>query len=93
MGVEERRANRSPFGGEASGAAGKGLNARGVDSPFVPPRCLEHAYVQTILSSSSLRTLGPNPMRERAREVIFDAGGGVRLQGFHSPQEPGAGAW
>lgn len=26
-------------------------------------------------------------MRERAREVIFDAGGGVRLQGFHSPQD------
>src|SRR5690606_5027436 len=49
-------------------------------------RFLRGAYTQTILASSGIRALGGNPMRAAAREMIFDAGGGIRLQGFISRQ-------
>jgi predicted alpha/beta-fold hydrolase len=54
---------------------------------FQPARYLTNAHVQTILASSRVRSLGRNPMVRAAREMILDAGEGVRLQGFHSPQE------
>jgi len=57
------------------------------DSRFIPPRCLRGAYTQTVLSSSKVRVVGSNPMKEVAREMIFDAGGGIRLQGFMSSQQ------
>ena len=56
------------------------------DNVFNPPVYMRGMYTQTILASSKIRTLGNNPMLQASREMIFDAGGGVRLQGFHSPQ-------
>lgn len=53
---------------------------------FIPPRFLRRAYTQTILASAKIRAMGRNPMRETAREMVIDAGGGIRLQGFFSPQ-------
>lgn len=55
-----------------------------VPDRFVPPPYLRHPMVQTVLATSRLRSLGANPMAACAREEIIDAGGGVRLQGFHS---------
>ena len=52
---------------------------------FLPPAHLRGSYAQTILSSSRLRALGFNPMLSCAREMVLDAGAGVRLQGFYSP--------
>lgn len=57
----------------------------GPGSDFIPPVHLRATYVQTVLASSRLRTLGPNPMAACAREMILDTVDGVRLQGFHSP--------
>jgi uncharacterized protein len=56
------------------------------DSKFVPPGFLRGAYTQTVLASSRIRAVGRNPMREAACEMIIDAGGQVRLQGFFSAQ-------
>jgi uncharacterized protein len=56
------------------------------DSRFIPPRSLRGAYTQTVLASARIRAVGPNPMREAACEMIIDAGGRVRLQGFFSAQ-------
>ncbi len=56
------------------------------DNRFIPPRFLRGAYTQTILASSRVRAFGGNPMKEAAREMICDAGGGIRLQGFISRQ-------
>jgi len=53
--------------------------------PFIPPLHLRNTYVQSILGSSKIRSLGKNPMVENERELILDAGRGVRLQGFYSP--------
>jgi len=55
------------------------------DSDFIPPAHLRAPYAQTVLASSRIRTLGPNPMAACSREKIFDTVDGVRLQGFHSP--------
>src|SRR5262249_3966752 len=57
---------------------------------FRPPRALRNAHVQSVLASSFLRRWlrrGPRASLERtAAEHILDCGHGVRLQGFHSPQ-------
>lgn len=53
---------------------------------FQPPLLLKNAHVQTILASSRLRTLGPNTMREVAREEIIETAAGVKLLGYHSVQ-------
>jgi len=53
---------------------------------FRPPLFLKNAHVQTVLASSRLRTLGPNPMRQIAREKIIETAGGVKLLGYHSVQ-------
>ncbi|HQG32606.1 MAG TPA: alpha/beta fold hydrolase [Deltaproteobacteria bacterium] len=52
----------------------------------MPPLHLRSSLLQTVLASLKLRALGKNPMLEASREVIIDAGDGVRLQGFHSPR-------
>ena len=54
------------------------------DTEFLPPRLLRSAFLQTAISSLGLRAAGKNPMADASREVILDAGGGVRLQGFHA---------
>ncbi|MBN2299264.1 MAG: alpha/beta fold hydrolase [Deltaproteobacteria bacterium] len=61
----------------------------GYNNVFMPPAWLRGMYTQTILASSRLRTIGKNPMLDASHEVILDAGGGVRLQGFYSPQRSG----
>ena len=53
---------------------------------FQPPLLLKNAHVQTILASSRLRTLGPNTMREVAREEIIETAAGAKLLGYHSVQ-------
>lgn len=54
------------------------------DTGFLPPRLLRGAFLQTALSSLSLRAAGRNPMADASSEMILDAGGGARLQGFHA---------
>jgi uncharacterized protein len=56
------------------------------DNRFIPPLFLRGTYTQTVLASARIRAVGPNPMREAACEMIIDAGGRVRLQGFFSAQ-------
>jgi hypothetical protein len=56
------------------------------DSRFIPPLFLRGAYTQTILASARIRALGRNPMREAESEILIDAGGTIRLQGFFSAQ-------
>ncbi|HVN70423.1 MAG TPA: alpha/beta fold hydrolase [Desulfomonilia bacterium] len=56
------------------------------ESGFIPPRYLQGPYTQTILASAKIRAAGRNPMRDAACEMIINAGDGVRLQGFFSPQ-------
>lgn len=53
---------------------------------FIPPAILRGSYTQTILASARIRAAGRNPMKDASREMIIDAGNGVRLQGFSSPQ-------
>jgi predicted alpha/beta-fold hydrolase len=53
---------------------------------FQPPLFLKNAYVQTVLASSKLRTLGPNAMRAVARKEIIETAAGVKLLGYHSVQ-------
>lgn len=54
---------------------------------FQPPLFLKNAHVQTVLASSRLRTLGPNPMGEVARKKIIETTEGVKLLGYHSVQK------
>jgi predicted alpha/beta-fold hydrolase len=55
--------------------------------PFVPPVGLRNPHLQTILSSLKIRTLGRNQLDWKAREVLVDAGEGVRLLGFYTSRE------
>jgi hypothetical protein len=58
---------------------------------FIPPRYLRGSYTQTVLASARIRAMGRNPMRDASREMIIDAGDGVRLQGFFSHPVPDSG--
>jgi len=53
---------------------------------FQPPWYLRSGQIQTILASIPLRAWGKNPAREAAKEIIIKTPQGVRLQGYHSPQ-------
>jgi uncharacterized protein len=57
---------------------------------FDPPWWLRNPHVQSTLASSGLRRVlrraHARDLEARAEEVILDAGEGVRLQGFHTPQ-------
>jgi len=63
---------------------------------FQPPLGLRNGHIQSILACTDWRQRlaerFSRRLRESAREVILDCGGGVRLQGFHSPATPGANA-
>jgi uncharacterized protein len=59
-------------------------------TPFLPPVGLRNPHLQTILSSRKIRTLGKKHLDWKAREVLVDAGDGVRLLGFYTPQEKGS---
>lgn len=58
---------------------------------FQPARLLRNAHVQSLLASSSLRSWLFQRKRVALRrgviEHILDCGDGVRLQGFHTPQQ------
>ena len=54
---------------------------------FNPTWPLKNGMLQTLLSSSSLRVRGPNSMRSDARQMVIDAGNGVRLLGYMSLPE------
>lgn len=55
-------------------------------SSFKPPRLLRNPMVQTVLNSSSLRTLRKKKMTAAARDLLIDLEDGTRLHGFLSPQ-------
>ena len=57
---------------------------------FVPPFGLRNPHLQTILSSLKIRTLGKKQLDWKAREVLVDAGDGVRLLGFYTGREAGS---
>jgi uncharacterized protein len=59
-------------------------------TPFVPPVGLRNAHLQTVLSSLKIRTLGRKQLDWKAREVLVDAGDGIRLLGFYTGQEAGS---
>jgi predicted alpha/beta-fold hydrolase len=57
---------------------------------YLSPRLLRNGHFQTFLASSRLRARGPNPMLAAAREIVLDAGEGIRLLGALStpPRDP-----
>jgi uncharacterized protein len=59
-------------------------------TPFVPPVGLRNPHLQTILSSLKVRALGEKELDSKAREILVDAGEGVRLLGFYTSQESGS---
>lgn len=56
---------------------------------YQPPFLLKNPHLQTILASSRLRTLGPNVMRDVAREKILETAETTKLLGYHSVQRNG----
>jgi len=55
--------------------------------PFIPPFGLRNPHLQTILSSLKIRALREKQLDSGAREILVDAGDGVRLLGFYTGQE------
>ena len=53
---------------------------------FSPPPWARNTHLQTVFGSLGLRTWGKNEMIAHSREMVIDAGDGVRLLGVHSPQ-------
>jgi len=53
--------------------------------PFNPPRWMRSSLVQTAFASFKFRGRGPNPMMDRAQEMILNCEDGVRLKGSYSP--------
>ncbi len=56
---------------------------------FRPSRLLRNPHLQSVLASSRLRRLGVQLARVNAGQTahLLDCGDGVRLQGFHTPQQ------
>jgi hypothetical protein len=56
---------------------------------FRPSRLLRNPHLQSVLASSRLRRLGATLARvsEAQTAHLLDCGDGVRLQGFHTPQQ------
>jgi hypothetical protein len=55
------------------------------EESFSPPPYLRPALVQSVLASSKARARGSGVLTSRAREVLLEAGDGVRLLGLHTP--------
>ena len=59
---------------------------------FRPNRLLAHPQIQSILASKSPRRRlwlrRGSAMEAQARHYVIDAGAGVKLSGWHSPQPP-----
>ena len=56
-------------------------------SHITPPFYLKNPVLQTVLSSIKIRNRGITPFELESREVLVDAGGGVRLTGFISSHD------
>lgn len=56
---------------------------------FRPSRLLRNPHLQSVLASSRLRRFGSRLARvsEAQTEHLLDCGNGIRLQGFHTPQQ------
>jgi predicted alpha/beta-fold hydrolase len=61
-----------------------------IHSTFVPPFGLRGPHLQTILSSLKIQARGEKQLDREAREILVDAGEGVRLLGFFTGQKPGS---
>lgn len=57
-----------------------------MEKSFQPVLPLKNPFLQTVLASSRLRTLGKNPMLDHAREIILTTRDHVRLVAHYSPQ-------
>ena len=55
-----------------------------MEDQFVATRWARSPHLQTLFGSLSLRVWGTNEMADASREMIVDAGNGVRLLGCHS---------
>ncbi len=58
-------------------------------SEFSPPALLSGPTTQSIMASSHMRVPKDHPMENVTKELIIDAGDGVRLMALHSPQPGG----
>ena len=69
-------------------AAERGRLPHAVD--FNPPRWLRNPHLQSVLASSGVRrwwsSRRQRVIERESNEHLLDCGGGVRLQGFHTPQ-------
>src|SRR5579863_954876 len=88
-GCPRQQSRRSALAGEALNA----VAAADPAEPFLPPRTLRSAHLQTMAGSVPPRAW---LIRRRAarllslsRRMLLDCGDGVRLESFHSPQLPG----
>jgi uncharacterized protein len=61
-----------------------------IHSSFDPPVGLKSPHLQTILSSLKIRARGQEQLDREAREILVDAGEGVRLLGFSTRQKAGS---
>jgi predicted alpha/beta-fold hydrolase len=57
-----------------------------MEERFSPGFLVRNPHIQTILGSMKFRLAGKNPMIDASREMIIDAGAGIRLLGYYSPQ-------
>jgi predicted alpha/beta-fold hydrolase len=57
-----------------------------MEDRFSTARWARSPHLQTVFGSLSLRVWGKNEMADVSREMIVDAGNGVRLLGCHSRQ-------
>lgn len=58
-----------------------------IHSSFVPPVGLRNPHAQTVLSSLKIRGLGEKQLDSGARQILVDAGDGVRLLGYYTGQK------
>lgn len=54
---------------------------------FFPNLLSRNPHLQSMIATSPARNIGRNAMLDAARQIILDGGDGVRLLGYHSPQE------
>lgn len=60
-----------------------------MESSFNPPRLLRNAHVQTLISSTFLRSLPlkwrTRKLRQQAQDVVLQCSDGIRLHGLYNP--------
>ena len=62
------------------------MNAKNTIEPFKPGPFLRSGLVQTIVGSLKIRLPKTSRMLNAQKELLLNAGKGIRLQGFHSKQ-------